>query len=155
MEQKLLQAVWPTWLTVIGQIMQYFAMVSGALFVPYLVIQKCRQAATTTSAGATYNYLTQAAPAQAAVTTTSFQQAIAVGGATSEATPAAPHQEALLLLRVIAKAPLGDSNAIRGLIRAKVEFEAKGHKGKDLMKLLIVTHRLWTPSRMAQFVRNI
>ena len=92
MEQKLLQAVWPTWLTVIGQIMQYFAMVSGALFVPYLVIQKCRQAATTTSAGATYNYLTQAAPAQAAVTTTSFQQAIAVGGATSEATPAAPHQ---------------------------------------------------------------
>ena len=92
MEQKLLQAVWPTWLTVIGQIMQYFAMVSGALFVPYLVIQKCKQAATTTSAGATYNYLTQAAPAQAAVTTTSFQQAIAVGGATSEATPAAPHQ---------------------------------------------------------------
>ena len=92
MEQKLLQAVWPTWLTVIGQIMQYFAMASGALFVPYLVIQKCRQAATTTSAGDTYNYLTQAAPAQAAVTTTSFQQAIAVGGATSEATPAAPHQ---------------------------------------------------------------
>ena len=72
--------------------MQYFTMVSGALFVPYLVVQKCRQATTTTGVGATYNYLTQAAPAQAAITTTSFQQAIAVGGATPEAASAAPHQ---------------------------------------------------------------
>ena len=72
--------------------MQYFAMVFGALFVPYLVIQKCRQTMTTTGVGATYNYLTQAAPAQAAVPTTSFQQAISVGGATPEAASAAPHQ---------------------------------------------------------------
>jgi hypothetical protein len=56
--------------------MQYFAMVSGALFVPYVVVQKCRQTTTTTGAGAIYDYLTQAASAQAAVTTTSFQQDI-------------------------------------------------------------------------------
>jgi len=41
--------------------MQYFAMVSGALFVPYLVIQRCKQTTTATGAGATYNYLNQAA----------------------------------------------------------------------------------------------
>ena len=34
----------------------------------------------------------KAAPAQAAVITTSFQQAISVGGVTPEATAAAPHQ---------------------------------------------------------------
>jgi len=34
----------------------------------------------------------KAAPARATVTTTSFQQAISVGGATPEAASAAPHQ---------------------------------------------------------------
>ena len=66
-----------------------------------------------------------------------------------------PLMKALLISRVIAKAPLGDANDIRGLVRAKVEFEAKGYEGEDLMKLLIVTHRLWTPKRMAQFKRKI
>ena len=63
--------------------------------------------------------------------------------------------KALLMSRVIAKAPLCNANDIRGLLRAKAEFEAKGYDGEDLMKLFIVTHRLWTPKRMAQFVRNI
>ena len=66
-----------------------------------------------------------------------------------------PLMKALLISRVIAKAPLCNANAIRGLSRAKDAFEAKGYKGEDLMKLLIVTHRLRTPTRMAQFVRNI
>ena len=66
-----------------------------------------------------------------------------------------PLMKALLLSRVIAKAPLVNANDIRGLLHAKVEFEAKGHEGKGLMKLLIATHRLWTPKRMAPFVRNI
>ena len=92
MKQELLQAVWPTWLTVVGQVMQYFAMVSGALFVPYLVLQRCKQTTMATGAGATYNYLNQAAPAHAAVTTTSFQQDISVGGTVTEAVSAAPHQ---------------------------------------------------------------
>ena len=70
--------------------MQYFAMVSGALFMPYLVLQRCKQ--TATGAGATYNYLNKAAPVQAAVTTTSFQQDISVGGAIPEAASAVPHQ---------------------------------------------------------------
>ena len=86
------EAVWLTWLTVIGQIMQYFAMVSRALFVPYLVLQRCKQTTTATGAGANYNYLNQAAPVQAAVTTTWFQQDISVGGAVPEAASAAPHQ---------------------------------------------------------------
>ena len=66
-----------------------------------------------------------------------------------------PLMKALLISRVIAKAPLGDANDIRGLIRAKGAFEAKGYEGADLMKLLIVSHRLWTPNRMAQFVGRI
>ena len=66
-----------------------------------------------------------------------------------------PLMKALLVSRVIAKAPLCNANDIRGLSRAKDAFEAKGYDGEDLMKLLIATHRLWTPSRMAQFVRNI
>ena len=66
-----------------------------------------------------------------------------------------PLMKALLVSRVIAKAPLGNANDIRGLSRAKDAFEAKGYEDEDLMKLLIVTHRLWTPKRMAQFVRNI
>jgi hypothetical protein len=36
MEHKLIQAVWPARLTVLGQILQYFALVSGALFLPYV-----------------------------------------------------------------------------------------------------------------------
>ena len=63
--------------------------------------------------------------------------------------------KALLVSRVIAKAPLGDANDIRGLIRAKIEFEAKGYEVEDLMKLFIVTHRLWTPKRMTQFFGKI
>ena len=66
-----------------------------------------------------------------------------------------PLMKALLLSRVIAKAPLCNANDIRGLSRAKVIFEVKGYENEDLMKLLIVTHRLWTPKRMDQFVRNI
>ena len=66
-----------------------------------------------------------------------------------------PLMKALLVSRVIAKAPLCNANDIRGLRKAKVAFEAKGYKDEDLMKLLIVTHRLWTPKRMEQFVRNI
>ena len=62
--------------------------------------------------------------------------------------------KALLVSRVIAKAPLCNANDIRGLSRAKVAFEAKGYEDEDLMKLLIVTHRLWTPKRMEQFVRQ-
>ena len=34
--------------------MQYFAMVSGAQFLPYVVLQKCKQTTATTGAGATY-----------------------------------------------------------------------------------------------------
>jgi hypothetical protein len=76
----------------VGQVMQYFAMESGTLFVPYLALQKCKHITTTTGAGATYNYLNQAAPTQAAVTTTSIQQDILVGVAAPEAASAAPHQ---------------------------------------------------------------
>ena len=67
MKRELLQAVWPAWLTVVVQVMQYVAMVSGTLFVPHLALQKCKQSTTS----ATYNYLNHAAPTQAAVTTTS------------------------------------------------------------------------------------
>ena len=63
-----------------------------------------------------------------------------------------PLMKALLVSRVIAKAPLCNANDIRGLSRAKDAFEAKGYENEDLMKLLIVTHRLWTPKRMGQFV---
>ena len=63
--------------------------------------------------------------------------------------------KALLVSRVIAKAPLCNANDIRGLSRAKDAFEAKGYENEDLMKLLIVTHRLWTPKRMGQFVGSI
>ena len=66
-----------------------------------------------------------------------------------------PLMKALLVSRVIVKAPLGGANDIRGLIRAKAIFEAKGYEGKNLVKLLIVTHRLWTPKRMGQFVSSI
>ena len=92
MKRELLQAVWPTWLTVVGQVMQYFAMVSGTLFLPYVALQKCKQTTATTRAGATYNYLNQAAPASTAVTTTGIHQDILVGGSTAEAASAAPHQ---------------------------------------------------------------
>ena len=66
-----------------------------------------------------------------------------------------PLMKALLVSRVIAKAPLCNANDIRGLSRAKDAFEDKEYEGEDLTKLLIVTHRLWTPNRMDQFVRNI
>ena len=63
--------------------------------------------------------------------------------------------KALLVSRIIEKAPLSNANDIRGLCRAKDAFEAKGYEGKDLVKLLIITQRLWTPKRMAQFAENI
>ena len=66
-----------------------------------------------------------------------------------------PLMKALLLSRVIAKSPLSNANDIRGLRRAKDAFETKGYGGEDLVKLLIATHRMWTPKRMAQFVQNI
>ena len=59
--------------------------------------------------------------------------------------------KALLLSRVIAKTPLKNANDIRALEKPMSAFKAKGYEGKELMKLLIVTHRLWTPKRMAQF----
>ena len=86
MEHSMLWAVWPTWLTVIGQVLQYFSMVSGALFLPYVAYQKCKPSATNTGPGTTYNYMSQAAPAPAAVTTTAIHQEVQVGGA-----PAEPH----------------------------------------------------------------
>jgi hypothetical protein len=72
MKRELMQAVWPAWHTVVVQVMQYVAMVSGTLFVPYVALQKCKQITTTTGAGAAYNYLNQAAPTQTVVTTTSI-----------------------------------------------------------------------------------
>ena len=69
-----------------------FLMVSGALFLLYVAYQKCKQSATTPGAGATYNYMSQAAPTPSAVTTTAIHQEIQVGGAPTEAAPAEPHQ---------------------------------------------------------------
>ena len=89
----------------IGQILQYFAMVSGALFLPYVAYQKCKPSTTTTGAGATYNHLHQAAPAPAAVTSTAIHQEIQVGGAPAEARPAEPHQGACLILEPNNRAP--------------------------------------------------
>ena len=63
--------------------------------------------------------------------------------------------KALLLSRVIAKTPLKNANDIHALEESMIAFKTKGYKGKDLMKLLIVTHRLWTPKRMGQFVGSI
>ena len=63
--------LWPAWLKAVFQVMQYVVMVSGTLCVPDVALQKCKQITNTTGAGATYNYLNQASPTQAAVTTTS------------------------------------------------------------------------------------
>jgi len=63
--------------------------------------------------------------------------------------------KALLLSRVIAKTPLKYASDIHALEKSMNAFKDKGYKGKDLVKLLIVTHRLWTPKRMGQFARNI
>ena len=63
-----------------------------------------------------------------------------------------PLMKALLLSRVIAKAPLSSANDIRGLRRAKDALETKGYRGEGLAKLLIAPHRLWMPKRMARFV---
>ena len=99
MKQELLQAVWPTWLTVIGQVLQYFELVSGTLFVPYVALQSCKQSATTSGAGATYNYLNQAAP------TTAIHQEIQVGGTPAEAAPAEPHQGGCNEFRMLRSGP--------------------------------------------------
>ena len=48
-----------------------------------------------------------------------------------------------------------DTSDIRGRIKAKAAFEAKGYNGRGLVKLLILTHRMWTPSRMQQFYSRI
>ena len=66
-----------------------------------------------------------------------------------------PLMKALLRSRVIAKSPLSNASDIRRLRRAKDAFEAKGYERKGVVKLLIVTHRLRTSDRMAQFVQNI
>ena len=63
--------------------------------------------------------------------------------------------KALLLSRVIAKTPLKNANDIHALEESMNAFKDKGYDGKDLMKLLIVTHRLWTPKRMKQFAGSI
>ena len=63
--------------------------------------------------------------------------------------------KALLLSRVIAKSPLKNANDIHALKEPMIAFETKGYKGKELMKLLIVTQRLWTPKRMKQFAGSI
>ena len=63
--------------------------------------------------------------------------------------------KALLLSRVIAKTPLKNANDIHALEKSMNAFKDRGYEGKDPMKLLIVTHRLWTPKRMAQFAGSI
>ena len=62
---------------------------------------------------------------------------------------------ALLLGRVIAKAPLKNASDIRALHAAKVKFEAKGYDDGELIQLLVVAHRLWTPRRMDQFSSSV
>ena len=51
--------------------------------------------------------------------------------------------------------PLKKTNDIHALEKSMGVFKDKGYEGKGLMKLLIVTHRLWTPKRMVQFVGSI
>ena len=63
--------------------------------------------------------------------------------------------KALVKSGVIAKTPLKNASDIRALYRAKVDLEAKGFHGPDLVGLLVATHRLWTPERMVVFVSNI
>ena len=63
--------------------------------------------------------------------------------------------KALLKSRTIAKSPLGNASDVRALRNAKTKFETKGYGGVDLAKLLVVTHRLWTPGRMNTFVWEI
>ena len=63
-----------------------------ALFLPYVALQRCKQSATTPSAGATYNYLNQAAPPPAVMATTAIHQEVQVVGVPADAAPAEPHQ---------------------------------------------------------------
>ena len=63
--------------------------------------------------------------------------------------------KALLLSRVIAKSPLENATDIYALKEPMIAFKDKGYRGKELIKLLIITHRLWTPKRMKQFVGSI
>ena len=63
--------------------------------------------------------------------------------------------KALLKSRIIAKSPLGNASDVRALRNAKANFETKGYGRVDLAKLLVVTHRLWTPGRMNTFVWEI
>ena len=63
--------------------------------------------------------------------------------------------KALLLSRVIAKSPLKNANDIHALEESMIAFKTKGYKGKELIKLRIITHRLWTPKRMKQFAGSI
>ena len=63
--------------------------------------------------------------------------------------------KALVLSRVVAKTPLKNASDIRALYDAKVNLEAKGFHGADLIGLLVATHRLWTPGRMGVFVSKI
>ena len=63
--------------------------------------------------------------------------------------------KALLKPRVIVKSPLSNASDVRALRNAKIKFETDGHKGVDLVKLPIVTNRLWMPGRMNAFVSEI
>ena len=66
-----------------------------------------------------------------------------------------PLMKALLRSRVIAKSPLSNASGVRRLSKANAAFEENGYEGKDLVKLLVITHRLWTSKRMGQFADNI
>ena len=66
-----------------------------------------------------------------------------------------PLMKALLRSRVIAKAPLSNASDVRRLSKAMVAFEENGYEGKNLVKLLVITHRLWISKRMGQFADNI
>ena len=53
--------------------------------------------------------------------------------------------------------PLPVAQDVASIIATRAEsfLEQYEASGKGLMELLIATHRLWTPSRMAQFFGNI
>ena len=55
--------------------------------------------------------------------------------------------KALLLSRVIAKTPLKNANDIHALEEPMIAFKDKGYKGEELIMLLIITHRLCTPTQ--------
>ena len=76
----------------IGETLKYFALVSGALFLPYLAYKKCKSDAITTGAGTFNNYMSLAAPPSAAATE-DIRQEIHVGGGPLEQGKAVLHKE--------------------------------------------------------------